>query len=193
MIACLLLAAGSSSRMGKPKMLLPFNGKTLLQHAIDEVNKLSDNKLLVVTGRHHDLTEKILLEQKISFVENKNWEEGMGSSIQTGMQYILEKYSEPENVIILVCDQPYLSSSLLLQLIAAQEQTGRGISVSAYDNTFGTPVLFTKKYFNQLVLFNGQAGAKKIVYQFIEDTVAVDFPKGNIDIDTLEDYEQLLK
>lgn len=191
MTVCLLLAAGSSSRMGKPKMLLSFKGKTLLQGAIDEINNINET-LLVVTGKYHDLIKDVLLSQQVNFVENKNWEEGMGSSIQTGIKFIIENYAA-ENVIILVCDQPYLSSALLVELIDMQKRTKKGIVTSVYNNTIGTPVLFTSKYFNQLALLDGQAGAKKIVNQFIDDTATVEFPQGNIDIDTQEDYEQLLK
>ncbi len=192
MTVCLLLAAGSSSRMGKPKMLLSFKGKTLLQHAIDEVNEIKQ-RLVVVTGCHHNLIKDVLLFQCIHFIENKNWEEGMGSSVRTGVDYILQKHPSAESIIILVCDLPYLSSDILQALIDVQQQTGKGIVASAYNNNIGTPVLFTKKYFTQLALLNGQAGAKKVIQQFIDDTTTVDFPQGDIDIDTPEDYEQLLK
>lgn len=202
MTVCLLLAAGSSSRMNPgltsgagpgtvPKMLLPFNGKTLLQHVINEVKKVNDTQLLVVTGCYHSLLKEILSAQQIDFIENENWEEGMGSSIQKGIKHITAEYSVAGNVIILVCDQPYISSSLIHELIAAAQQTGKGIIASSYNGTTGTPVLFDKKYFEQLALLNGKYGAKKILQQFIHDTAAIAFPPGYIDIDTPEDYEKL--
>ena len=209
MTVCLLLAAGSSSRMSPgltfgtdparpgqqpetiPKMLLPFNGKTFLQHVIDEVKKVNDTQLLVVTGCFHSQLKEILSAQQIDLVENENWKEGMGSSIQKGIKHIAAEYNGAGNVIILVCDQPYISSFLINELIVTAQQTGKGIIASSYNGTAGTPVLFDKKYFDQLVLLDGQFGAKRIVQQFIQDTVTIAFPLGNIDIDTPEDYEKL--
>lgn len=193
MTVCLLLAAGSSSRMGKPKMLLLFNGKTLLQHTIDEILKIQHCKPVVVTGCYHSLIKETLQKQQIDFIENGNWIEGMGSSIQKGIQYINRQYPEADNAIITVCDQPYISASLLQQLITVQGQTGKGIVASAYNNTAGTPVLFDKKYFEQLAMLSGQYGARKILQQFSDDTAAVAFEQGALDIDTEEDYNTLLK
>ena len=191
MTVCLLLAAGSSSRIGKPKMLLSFNGKTLLQHTIDEVNKLKHCKLLVVTGCYHSLLKEILVQQQIDFIENQHWEEGMGSSIQKGITNIMQQYLNANSVIILVCDQPHISSSLLEKLIQVKQQTNKGIIASAYNDTTGTPVLFDKKYFEQLALLNGQYGAKKLLQQFKDDVARVVFSLGEVDIDTKEDYENL--
>jgi molybdenum cofactor cytidylyltransferase len=188
---CLLLAAGSSSRMGKPKMLLPFKEKTLLQHAVDEIKNSDVDGLVVVTGCYHSLLKKILQPLQIDFIENKNWEEGMGSSIQQGIQYIVRQYPEANNVIITVCDQPYLSSALLNELQNSAMQTGKGIIASAYNDTIGTPVLFAKKYFEHLTALSGEHGAKKILQSFSGDVETVNFSLGFFDIDTPQDYDRL--
>jgi molybdenum cofactor cytidylyltransferase len=178
--------------MGKPKMLLPHNGKTFLQHIIDEVQRLEDSSLLVVTGCYHSLLEEILMQQHIAFVQNEYWEQGMGSSIQKGVTHILQHYTEATDVIIMVCDQPYIAAILLQQMIALKATTAKGIIACAYGGTTGTPVLFDKKYFSHLALLQVQQGAKKLVQQFAGDTAAVDFPFGAIDIDLPEDYAKLL-
>jgi len=188
---CLLLAAGSSSRMGQPKMLLDFNGKTLLQHIIDEVKQLNDVSLLVITGCYHDLLKEILQAQQISFIQNEQWEVGMGTSIQKGIIYLQEHSSDTDNVMILVCDQPYISSGLLQQMIDAKQSTGKGIAACTYHGITGTPVLFDKKYFNQLTMLQGLYGAKKIIQQFTDDITPINFPAGAIDIDTPDDYNKL--
>ena len=77
-------------------------------------------------------------------------------------------------------------------MMAAKESTGKGIVACNYNGTFGTPVLFDKKYFNDLALLQGAAGAKKLVQQFETDVATVSFPAGAMDIDTPEDYEKLL-
>ena len=192
MTICLLLAAGSSSRMGQPKMMLAFKGSTLLQHIIDEVKATKSTTLLIVTGCYHTLIEQSLIQQQIPIVKNGQWQAGMGSSIQTGMAYLQQYYPAATNVLILVCDQPFVSATLLQQMMAAKESTGKGIVACTYTGTFGTPVLFDKKYFNDLALLQGATGAKKLVMQFKTDVATVSFPAGAMDIDTPEDYEKLL-
>lgn len=192
MTTCLLLAAGNSSRMGEPKMFLSFKGKTLLQNAIDEIESSAINKLVIVTGCYHQQLTDVLLSQQIDFAENKNWQEGMGTSIQKGVAYIIQQYPNTEKIIIAVCDQPYISSSLFNKLIAANTETGKNIIASAYNGTAGTPVLFAEKYFEQLLQLKGPHGAKKIILQSPQDIFYVDFPGGATDIDTPEDYKALL-
>lgn len=177
--------------MGQPKMLLDFHGKTLLRHAVDEIKALRGSQLLVVTGCYHSLLKEILEQQQIAFVQNEQWQEGMGASIRTGIKYVMKHYAEVENVIIIVCDQPFLSADLLASLVTEKQKTGKGIAASFYNEDVGTPVLFNKKYFDQLATLKGGQGARKIVQQFISDTVAIPFPGGGTDIDTPEDYKRL--
>jgi molybdenum cofactor cytidylyltransferase len=192
MTVCLLLAAGSSSRMGQPKMMLPYKVSTLLQHIINEVKATKNTTLLVVTGCYHNLIEQSLLQQQIPLVKNEQWQAGMGSSIQTGMAYLLQHYPTASNVLILVCDQPFITTDLLKEILTAKESTGKGIVACTYAGAIGTPVLFDKKYFNQLLLLQGASGAKKLVHQFEEDLATVNFPEGSMDIDTPEDYGKLM-
>lgn len=200
MNVCLLLAAGSSSRMQPtaggsapvPKMLLPFKGKTLLQHAIDEIKQLTECRLLVVTGCYHTLLKELFEKQRVELVYNEQWQQGMGSSIQKGVIYTRHRYPGVTSIIITVCDQPYLSTALLQQMLTEKEKTAKGIIACTYNDTTGTPVLFNKKYAEQLALLSGQYGAKKLIQQFGEDVGTVPFPGGAVDIDTREDYTRLL-
>jgi molybdenum cofactor cytidylyltransferase len=200
MNVCLLLAAGSSSRMQPaaggstpvPKMLLPFKGKTLLQHAIDEIKELEESSLVVVTGCYHAQLQSLLNNQQIEVIQNEEWQQGMGSSIQKGVTHIRHRYPEVASIIITVCDQPYISGALLKQMLTEKEKTARGIIACTYHDTIGTPVLFDKKYLNQLASLSGQYGAKKLVQQFGDDAATLPFPGGAVDIDTWEDYTRFL-
>src|SRR5690348_14952270 len=98
MIVSLLLAAGSSTRMEQPKILLSFRGKALLQHGIDEIKNSVAADLVVVTGCYHTLIKEVLEQQRIAYTENKDWQSGMGVSIQKGIHYILEHYAEATGV-----------------------------------------------------------------------------------------------
>jgi len=193
MTVSLILAAGSSSRMGEPKMLLMYKGKTLLQHVIDEAKFINDNLLIVVTGRYHDLLVPLLQQQSIEPIKNEQWKNGMGSSVSAGVCYILKNFPSAENVLILTCDQPFVSTALLQQLINTKVISGKGIAACAYGDTVGIPVLFDKKYFNLLLSLKDNKGAKKIVSDSMKDVVSIDFPAGIIDIDEPKDYEKLIQ
>ncbi len=189
MNGCVILAAGSSSRMKQPKMLMEFNGTIFIQHIIQTAKQLPDTTIAVVTGCYHDLLQPILMNEPVDIVYNDNWEKGMGSSISAGITRLNQ--SSISNCFVLVCDQPYITATLLKEMLQQKELTGKGIVACSYQDTFGTPVLFDQRYFNLLMQLDGPTGAKKMVQQFLDDTVMVDFPEGAVDIDTPEDYRVL--
>lgn len=177
--------------MKQPKMLMQFNGTTFIQHIIHTAKQIPTTNIAVVTGCYHSLLQPILADEALDIVYNDEWEKGMGTSIKKGIEYLTE--SSITNCFILVCDQPYITETLLNKMLQQKEATGNGIVACSYGNTFGTPVLFDQRYFNLLKQLDGPIGAKKIVQQFLADTVMVDFPDGATDIDTLEDYQGLQK
>ena len=177
--------------MGRPKQLLPYNGKSLLEHTVDTANDAEANPVIVVLGANATLLEKEIDEKKVHIVENKEWEEGMASSIRCGLNTLLQIAPSADSVILMVCDQPFVSASLLYELISTQKNTGKLIVASQYENTFGPPALFYKTIFPELLKLKGDAGARKIVTQYSDDTATVLFTKGNIDIDTEADYNEL--
>ncbi|MBO9566505.1 MAG: nucleotidyltransferase family protein [Niastella sp.] len=189
--AVLLLAAGASSRMGQPKMFLTWQGETLLQHAVLAAAKISI-PAFVVTGEHTDRIAIALQQAPVQLIPNLQWQEGMGTSVAAGVTGILQAGLSPEQLIIVVCDQPFISAGLLQQLIDTNISSGKGIVGCSYDNTVGTPVLFDKQYFPTLQGLNGQQGAKRLLQQYPEDVATVPFPQGSFDIDTPEDYERLV-
>ena len=116
----------------------------------------------------------------------------MSSSINNGLKEVLQVNPEIEKCIFTVCDQPFVNHAIFENLIKESAKTGKGIVASSYAETLGTPVLFDKKYFSELLNLKGQEGAKKIINRFLDDTALVPFEKGNIDIDTEDDYNKLI-
>jgi molybdenum cofactor cytidylyltransferase len=110
-----------------------------------------------------------------------------------GLSDLLRGNESIDAAIIMVCDQPFVTSSLLKELIARYEETKKPIVASAYQDTIGTPVLFDKSFFQALLSLKGQTGARKIISENIGSTSTIPFPLGYIDIDTKEDYEALQK
>ena len=190
--AIVVLAAGNSSRLGRPKQLLKYKESTLLKNTILEALKVENSFVIVVTGSNHNIIEKELNLPEITFTFNSEWENGMSSSIVKGILELLLLNPDCEQCILAVCDQPFVTSSVFENLILESHKNKKGIAASTYSETLGTPVLFHKKYFQELLQLKGQEGAKKIIKKYIQDTVSVSFEKGNIDIDTEEDYSKLI-
>lgn len=188
----IVLAAGSSSRLGQPKQLLEYNGYTLLRNTIIQAKLVPDSLVVVVTGAHKDLMDKELSYTSAKIIHNKEWEEGMASSITMGLHKMLAICPAIKTCIFTVCDQPYITAQVFKDLIVAHSKTQKGITASGYLGTTGVPVLFSKKYFSALLNLKGQEGARKLLTQFNDDVAVVPFEKGAIDIDTIDDYNKLI-
>ena len=188
--AIILLAAGSSSRLGRPKQLIEFQGKKLIQKAIEEAQKSKSDSLVVVLGWNPELIKSAFDSKQIPFVINENWEEGMASSMQTGLRFLMEK-EHPDQVILMLVDQPFVDADLLNSLILEKEKSGKGIVACSYSETFGVPAIFDRAYFDEMLSLQGSEGAKKVIMKNKADVFAVDFPLGAMDLDTEEDLKRL--
>jgi molybdenum cofactor cytidylyltransferase len=187
----ILLAAGSSSRLGRAKQLIEFQGKTLIQKAIDEANKSQSDCLVVVLGANAGLIQTGFESSNTPFIINSDWQQGMSSSMQAGLHFLMAKEAI-DQVLLMLCDQPFVDASLLDQLITAKETSGKGIVAAAYSNTLGVPALFDKRYFEELLQLTGSEGAKKVIFNNQAEVHALDFPLGEVDLDTEEDVSEFL-
>jgi molybdenum cofactor cytidylyltransferase len=167
----IILAAGNSSRLGEPKQLLEYKGKSLLHHVTQQALKMT-GAVVVVNGFNNNLIENELKNLQVITVYNPEWQEGMGSSIR---------------------DQPFINSSVFSELMTKHKEDQKGIIASAYAGVLGTPVMFDRKYFGELSKLSGNEGAKKLLHVFSRDVGSINFEKGRIDIDTKDDYEQLIQ
>ena len=188
-----ILAGGASTRLGRPKQLLQYHGKTLLNHAVNEAINAKADAVVVILGKNADLFEGEIDNQEVSVVINKNWKEGMASSVRLGLDTLLKLKPYIDAVILMVCDQPHISSSVLNELITKQQKTTKQIVTCNYGESIGPPALFHKKYFRDLAKLNGDVGARNIIEQNMHDVAMILFPEGKIDIDTEDDYEALKK
>ncbi len=183
----IILAAGSSSRPGRPKQLLAYRGKTLIRHVVDEAVRSETGPVRVVLGTENGHISGCEGTDALVVI-HEEWEEGMASSIRKGLSGILQHCPELESVILAVSDQPFISAALFRELVGHKQKTDKGIIACTYKDTLGTPVLFDKKYFPELLALHGQQGVKKIITQYPEDVASVPFDLGEIDIDIPEDY-----
>lgn len=184
----LILAAGASKRLGRPKQELLFHGKTLLDHMIATACALKTGPVVVVgSGAASKETEQV------DWVINQQWQEGMAGSIHCGIKEVKKKYPAIETVIITVCDQPFVSVELLKEMIEVYQQTKKPMVACVYAEIIGTPALFHQSVFSELLELSGDKGARQLLNKDKQRVGLVNFPLGAIDIDTEEDYERLLK
>ena len=189
MTGVIILAAGASSRLGEPKQNLLFKGQTFLQNAVGSALQSKCRPVIVVLGANADKIEPI---SGTTTLYNKDWKEGMASSIRIGVEHIIKDPSI-NSVIITLCDQPFVSSELLNKLIDKQIETDKSIVACTYSGTTGVPALFDRTLFPELLVLQGQEGAKKILKTHNNKTATIPFEQGNIDIDTQDDYKHLRK
>ena len=142
-------------------------------------------------GANSDTIKNQLAKTKALIVHNEGWQEGIASSIRCGLTAVQKIKPETDGIIFMVCDQPYVSTSLLDSLISAQHKTGLPIIASSYENNLGTPALFHKSLFAELLKLKGDAGARKLIKQHESLVASVAFPEGIIDIDTIADYDAI--
>jgi molybdenum cofactor cytidylyltransferase len=188
----IILAAGASTRMGQSKQLLPVEGQPLLLRTVDAAISSLAKKIVVVLGANESNHKAILQNPLINIVSNNEWQKGMGGSIKAGLRYLIET-TTLQTVIILVCDQPLLNPEHINKLITEYHNSKKPIVASSYAGTSGVPVLFEQRCFSDLLNLADDQGAKKIIQQHSEWVANVSFPAGEIDLDTLEDYNSFLK
>ena len=180
-------------RLGRPKQLLSYEQNCLLKRMVLEAMAVPNTLTLVVTGYKTELMEAEIADTGVKTVFNGDWQEGMASSIRTGVETMKELLPHLDSCIISVCDQPHVSRDIFKALIKKHLNSGEELIASAYVDTLGTPALFRRNYFKDLLLLKGREGAKKIFMQYPEIVCKLPFEKGAIDIDTEEDYINLMK
>lgn len=190
--AGILLAAGISSRLGKPKQLLSYKGKTLLQNVLSAAINAQLDPIIIVLGADESAIRNTIDQKNIYTIYNSEWQEGIASSIRCGLKELEKVAPDTDAAILMVCDQPHITSSLLKELFTTQQQTVKPIVASYYNGVAGTPALFHKTIFPELLLLKGDKGAGKILREQTEQVAKVPFPLGIIDIDTTDNYEKLV-
>lgn len=187
-VGLVLLAAGSSSRMGTPKQLLPFRGKPLVRHCA-EIALAAFQPLITVVGASAPEVEAALAGLPVQIVHNKLWEQGIGASIQAGVRRAAELGLE--GVVLSLADLPLVTAKYLSGLLEKQGTSGELIVASRYAGTVGVPALFSRQYFPHLLGLEPTQGCKGIIMSNGESAILVDCPAAEFDIDTPHDYASL--
>jgi molybdenum cofactor cytidylyltransferase len=188
-VAAVVLAAGGSRRFGSPKQLLPWKGKTLLEHVVDTVLASSVQELFVVLGDQADRLRSLLGERPIDVILNEDWEEGQSSSVRVGLEALPRAC---QACLFVLADQPNLTSQLIDDLLTRYRRTLAPIVAPAHRGRRGNPVLFNRALFPELLRLKGDQGGRSIIERHLAQVELVEVSDEELflDIDRVSDYEQ---
>jgi molybdenum cofactor cytidylyltransferase len=187
----MILAAGGSTRLGQPKQLLLFQGRSLVRHAAETALASVCRPVVVVLGARADRLQSELSGLPVTVATNLQWEEGLGSSIRAGLNALAPGTGGPEAVVIMLCDQPLISARFLDQLVRVHQSSGRGIVAAEYEGAAGVPALFSRAYYPELAALRGRRGAKPIIVKHAKDSERIPLPEAAFDLDHPEDFARL--
>lgn len=185
-LACLLLAAGGSRRLGKPKQLIDINGEVLVQRTA-RLLLTQSSRVTVVIGAHAAETGKALHGLRVAIARNEDWAHGMGGSIAHGMRSFPK---DAEGVLILLCDQWRIGQGDLENLVQTWRQNPAETTVARWSESYGSPAIFPASLFDELRQLKGDRGAKSLIARQLQVNFC-DIPNAGFDLDTGFDLEML--
>jgi molybdenum cofactor cytidylyltransferase len=183
-----VLAAGESKRFGTQKLLAPWRGRPLVSHCLRAAQRACPGRVLLVSGHEAEAIEAVSAGDTDVFVRNPGFAGGIGTSIAAAADACPPGTGA---LLIVLGDQPLVTADHLRALVAAWDRAAHSIVASAYADTFGPPVLLGRAYFGALAALNGDQGAKRILQEFRNHVVTVEFQPAAIDVDSSGDLASL--
>ena len=187
-IVALILAGGESRRMNSPKMLLPFNGKTIIETVITNVIASKVDQTIIVLGAVVDPIIEVIKKYPVTSCYNENYKQGMLSSVKCGFRFVPSGY---EAVLVFLGDQPGIPAEVTDSVIAAYRSGKKGIVIPVCNKKRGHPMLISSEYKDEIEKLDGEKGLRFLLQKFPDDVLEVETDTSTIfrDIDTPEDYE----
>ena len=191
----MVLAAGGSARLGKPKQLVLYRGRSLLRHAAEVAlagRAAATRPVIVVLGAEAERLRPELAGLDVHVVVNDRWEEGLSTSVRAGLDALVSA-GAPAAALFTTCDQPLVTAHLLRAMVAAYEASRPPppIVACAYAGTVGVPALFDRSLWGELGELRGDAGARGVIERHLAETVRVPFPDAALDVDGAGDARRV--
>jgi molybdenum cofactor cytidylyltransferase len=191
-VAAIIVAAGSSSRLGRAKQLLIVDGEPMLQRAIRVARDAGASPVFVVLGAHREAIEQAVDFSHASIVFNPEWPEGIASSIRAGVRFLENNAPDATGALLMTCDQPRITPANLRTIIDTfQSQSAPAVTASSYAGVCGIPAIFPPVAYPDLLALRGDKGARSLFSAPPWPLIAVPLAGGDIDIDRPEDMEAL--
>lgn len=189
MISAILLAAGESKRMGAFKQLLPFEGKTFVQCAVDNLMASGADEIIVVTGHRASDVRAALQDRAVIFAHNADYKSGMSTSIKHGIEAVSK---DAEAVLIALADQPQIKAEVIRQLIETWKKDRPLILVPVFDGRNGHPVIFDISLKGEILSVNPREGLRQVVLAHKDEVLRVEATDAVlIDFDLPQDYNRI--
>jgi molybdenum cofactor cytidylyltransferase len=193
-VTALVPAAGMSTRLGCNKLLLSFKGKPLIAHAVDTLLASAVDEIIVVLGHEADQVRAAIGEKRVRFVDNRDYHEGLASSIRAGFAAIPLHASA---VMIYLADQPLLEPgdvNFLIRAFAEAGKANKSIVVPFFRGRRGNPVILDSAYKEAILYVAGETGCRRVIKRNPDQVFAVEMETDHAvrDVDTMEDYERLV-
>ena len=194
MIIAVVLSAGESSRMGRPKALLPIEGQNFIERIVGALAQSQADPIVVVLGHNADEMRRQIEHLPIDIVINTEYKNGQLSSLQSAIRYI-EKENRCDGILVHLVDHPYVDPRLIDLMIQRFYETKMLIVVPRYQGKRGHPVIFSRALFKDLLTAPVDQGAKSVVKAHRAETLEIDTEDEGIalDIDTPELYGRHVK
>lgn len=191
-IGGLLLAAGGSSRFGSPKQLAEFDGESLIRRATKALIEAGCEPVTVVLGAEIEHSTLQLADLRVSTTINQDWEDGMSSSIKTGLKTLEASDPDLAAVLISLCDQPLIDGQYLRRFVTTFEQTDARIIAADYGDFRGVPAIFPRARFHDLCVLTGDKGAREIIRRE-KSLISIPLGRDGSDIDKPEHLAALFR
>ena len=185
-VGAVVLAAGSSTRLGRPKQLLSIGGRPLVRHVLAQLQAAELTRYAVVVGCHAEQVSGVLAADSCDLLDNPAWAEGIAASIRVATSWA--RAHQLDALLIAACDQPRLTAAHVRAMLDAHASRGTTVA-SGYEGTRGVPAIFSAHWYGRLETLAGDRGAGALLREDPE-VVVVDWPDGVFDVDTLEDAER---
>ena len=189
LIKGIVLAAGSSRRLGHPKQLLDLDGKLLIAHVVERCLASDLDDTIVVVGHEAGAVRHALTGMDVFFVFNSRYEEGQSTSLLAG----LDAAGDADAIVVVLADQPGVEARAIDRLIETRNEQRAALAMTRYGERRGHPVLFGREYFGELRGVTGDQGGREVLRRHTGVVVLIDggSPEPPLDVDTAEDYARL--
>lgn len=191
-IGIVILAGGESRKLGTPKQLVEFKGKSLLRNAVEVALQVANKNVIVVLGARAEEIHDEIRDLPVKTVTNYAWKDGISTSLKKGLTKLVALDSKISAVVIMLSDQPFVTEKTIRSLIDTHKSTGKAIVASGYDGVVGVPALFDREVFDELLALEGDSGARVVIRKSDPGRIAkIDAPEAAFDVDTPADQKKL--
>jgi molybdenum cofactor cytidylyltransferase len=188
-IAGILLAAGTSSRMGSNKMLFQLDGESILRRAVRRALEGGLSPLIVVLGHEFDKASKEVEDLRCQWAFNPMYRDGINSSVKAG---ILAVHRDSRAALVMLADMPFVTSEMIATMVERYRASEAPLVISDYGGVNAPPMLYDRSLFDELLTMTGEGCGRQVVKRHRDEAEVLAWPESALaDLDVPEDYERI--